>query len=41
MASYALGFTVKPVYNDHPRDREKVFKGGRYSEGQAVKNMFF
>ncbi len=32
--------TVKPVYNDHPRDKEKVhiLGGGRYSE---LSNYFF
>ena len=39
--SYLKPSTVKPVYNDHPWDREKVvvvqrwslFRGGRYSGG--------
>ncbi len=31
--------TVKPVYNDHPRDSKKwlLFKGGCCSEGQIEK----
>ncbi len=35
--------TVKPVYNDHPWDLKKwsLFGGGRYSEGQNVKNTLF